>query len=98
MATDDSALIINESAARLFAIKDPTGQLLYRFPYPGPAQQYHVIGIIKDFNFNSLRENVSPLALKRGTSYGALTLRVSTDNLPTLIAQIKTAWTTVAPG
>jgi putative ABC transport system permease protein len=41
---------------------------------------------------------VTPLALKRGASYGALTLRVSTDNLPALIAQIKTAWTTVAPG
>jgi putative ABC transport system permease protein len=97
MATDDSAIILNESAARLFAIKDPTGQLLYRFPYPGPSQQYHIIGIIKDFNFNSLRENVTPLALKRGASYGALTLRVNTDNLPTLIAEIKTAWTTVAP-
>lgn len=98
MATDDSAIILNESAARLFAIKDPQNQRLYRFPYPGPSQQYHVIGIIKDFNFNSLRENVTPLALKRGASYGALTLRVSTDNLPALIAQIKTAWTTVAPG
>jgi len=97
MATDDSAIILNESAARLFAIKDPQNQRLYRFPYPGPSQQYHVIGI-KDFNFNSLRENVTPLALKRGASYGALTLRVSTDNLPALIAQIKTAWTTVAPG
>jgi putative ABC transport system permease protein len=97
MATDDSAIIINESAARLFAVKTPRGQLLYYFPYPGPAQQYHVIGIIKDFNFNSLRENVTPLALKRGASYGTLTLRVSTDNLPTLMSQIKTAWTTVAP-
>ena len=98
MATDDSAIILNESAARLFAVNSPTGQRLYHFPYPGPKQEYHVIGIIKDFNFNSLRENVTPLALRRGASYGALTLRVSTDNLPALIAQIKTAWTTVAPG
>jgi putative ABC transport system permease protein len=98
MATDDSAIILNESAARLFAINSPENQLLYHFPYDRPTQQYHVIGIIKDFNFNSLRENVTPLALRRGASYGALTLRVTTDNLPTLIAQIKTAWTSVASG
>ena len=97
MGTDDSAVIINESAARLFAIRDPMGQFLYRFPYPGPTEQYHVIGIIKDFNFNSLRENVTPLVLRRRASYGALSLRVSTDNLPTLMAQVKDAWKTVAP-
>jgi putative ABC transport system permease protein len=97
MGTDDSAVIINESAARLFAIRDPMGQFLYRFPYPGPTEQYHVIGIIKDFNFTSLRENVTPLVLRRRSSYGALSLRVSTDNLPTLLSQVKKAWKTVAP-
>ena len=29
--------------------------------------EYHIIGVIKNFNFNSLRDVITPLALKFGT-------------------------------
>jgi putative ABC transport system permease protein len=95
MATDSMALIVNEAAARLFGFKDPLNKSLYRFA--GPMQQYHIIGIIRDFNFTSLRENVTPLALTFGGSQGALSLRVNTANLPVLLYQVRKSWKRLAP-
>jgi putative ABC transport system permease protein len=95
MATDSMGLIVNEAAVRLFGFKDPLNKSLYRFA--GPMQQYHIIGVIRDFNFTSLRENVTPLALTFGGSQGALSLRVNTANLPGMLAQIRKSWKTFAP-
>jgi putative ABC transport system permease protein len=95
MATDSMGLIVNEAAVRLFGFKDPLNKSLYRFA--GPMQQYHIIGVIRDFNFTSLRENVTPLALTFGGSQGALSLRVNTANLPGLLAQIRKSWKNFAP-
>jgi putative ABC transport system permease protein len=95
MATDSMALIINEAAVRLFGFKDPLNKSLYRFA--GPMQQYHIIGVIRDFNFTSLRENVTPLALTYGGSQGALSLRVNTANLPVLLSQLRKGWKKLAP-
>jgi putative ABC transport system permease protein len=96
MLTDSSAIIINEAAARLFGFTDPLNKVLYQFT--AVRHQYHIIGVIRDFNFNSLRENVTPLVLSFNQSYGALSARVSTANLPLLLSQVKSAWKSVAPG
>jgi len=95
MATDSMALIVNEAAVRLFGFKDPLNKSLYRFA--GPMQQYHIIGVIRDFNFTSLRENVTPLALTFGGSQGALSLRISTVDLPALMSRVRKSWKTFAP-
>jgi putative ABC transport system permease protein len=95
MATDSMGLIVNEAAVRLFGFKDPLNKSLYRFA--GPMQQYHIIGVIRDFNFTSLRENVTPLALTFGGSQGALSLRVNTANLVGLLSQVRKSWKNFAP-
>ncbi len=96
MATDSMALIVNEAAVRLFGFKDPLNKPLYRFAGQS-MQQYHIIGVIRDFNFTSLRENVTPLALTFGGSQGALSLRVNTANLPGLLSRVRKSWANFAP-
>ena len=68
MPTDSDAVIINEAAAKLLSYANPLNQLLY-----APADNslktidtYHIIGVIKDFNFQSLRKNVTSMALHPG--------------------------------
>jgi putative ABC transport system permease protein len=48
--------------------------------------------VVKDFNFNSLRENVSPVVFLLGDDMGDLSVKVNTKNLPALIDQIKNKW------
>lgn len=94
MSTDSTGLVINETAAKFLDFADPINKTLYRNT-DGNANHikpYHIIGVVKDFHFNSLRENISPVIFTLGDDGGALSVRVSTSNMPALIAQIKNKW------
>jgi putative ABC transport system permease protein len=99
MPTDSTGLIINETAAKFLGFKDPLNKLLYR-NMDGNASHvkpYHIIGVVKDFNFSSLRENISPVILLMNEDAGYLSVKVSASNLPALIAQIKNKWESFTP-
>jgi len=94
MNTDSSAVVINETAAKFLGFDNPVDKLLYQ-SLDGSRTHfkvYHIIGVVKDFHFNSLRENISPVILRLGEDTGDLAIRVSASNLPALIAQIKEKW------
>jgi putative ABC transport system permease protein len=101
LATDSFALLINEAAAKIYGIaRDPLNKTI-TFAYHGQTP-FHTIGVIKDFNFNSLRDNVTPLAMTMN-QLGAddkpteLHLKVHTGNLPALMGQLKAKWAALAP-
>ena len=63
MATDSLGMIVNETAARMLNYSsDPIGKLIYSGWSDKP---FHIIGVVKDFNFSSMRDNVAPLVMKR---------------------------------
>jgi putative ABC transport system permease protein len=99
MLTDSSGLVINEAAANLLGYTDPLNQTLY-LPEdaPGnPMKAYHIIGIMKDFNFRSLRENVTPLTFLQKQKSNALSIRFETTDIPLLLSQIKGKWKEIYP-
>jgi putative ABC transport system permease protein len=99
MKTDSSAIIINEAAAQLLGFSNPINQLLY-LPMDSKAsvmKPFHIIGVIKDFNFKSLRENVTPLVLFDSEDTGALSVRINSTNIPALLEQVKAKWKSVSP-
>ena len=98
-ATDSSAVIINESAAKFLGDKDLINKTLYRVVdiQTKKTIEYHVIGIIKDFNFSSLRDVVTPLCLLFQKDNGNVSARISTANIPSVINQIKTKWQSMSP-
>ncbi|KOF03358.1 hypothetical protein OB69_07715 [Roseivirga seohaensis subsp. aquiponti] len=59
VVSDSSAVIINEAAARIFKWENPIGKQLQ--PINGPI--YNVIGVVKDFHFESLHQEIGPLAI-----------------------------------
>ncbi len=88
---DSTAIVINESAAKLLNFTDPINQFLYA-PADNMAtkmNKYHIIGVMKDFNFKSLRENVTPLLLTLGEDHGALSMKINSSNIPLLLDQVK---------
>jgi putative ABC transport system permease protein len=100
MATDSSAIIINEAAAKMLSYANPLGKELY-----APANNlltkvstFHIIGVMKDFNFRSLRENVTPLAILFGNDQSLLSIRVHAGtNIPALLAQVEDKWRVFSP-
>lgn len=56
--TGEAKIVINESAAKLINLKDPVGA-----PVKFWGNDARIVGIVKDFHFQSLREDVGPLFL-----------------------------------
>jgi putative ABC transport system permease protein len=103
MQTDSSAIIINEAAAKFLGFADPVGKTIYQSlggnRKGGPnVKECHIVGVVKDFHFNSLREKIEPIVLTYGQNAGALAIRVSTANITALMAQVKDKWNSLSPG
>ncbi len=99
--TDSSGIIINEAGARLLGFKDPIGKNLYflnDLSNKNDVSVLHVIGIVKDFNFSSLRQQVTPLALMLDYNHGNTALRISSNNIPHLVSMIEKKYKAMAPG
>ncbi|WP_183559299.1 ABC transporter permease [Mucilaginibacter sp. SP1R1] len=97
--TDSSSVIINETAARLLGLKQPLNKPLYR-PMDNAGKiikKFTIVGVIKDFHFSSLRDNISPVTLFLEDDYGALSIRVHTKNITSLLAQVADKWKSLAP-
>jgi len=99
MQTDSSAMILNESAVRLLGMTDPLNKTLYRpmDDFGKSFKAYHVIGVIKDFNFSSLRDNIGPLVLRYQPNNADLNVRIKTANIPLVIGQMRTIWDKLSP-
>ncbi|SEO23077.1 putative ABC transport system permease protein [Mucilaginibacter gossypiicola] len=96
--TDSTAMVINETAAKVFGYgNDAIGKTINT----GTAKdlkKYHVIGVVKDFNFSSLHDNVTPLVMVLDNDWLArLSIRINTHNLPILMTGIEKTWKTIAP-
>jgi ABC-type antimicrobial peptide transport system permease subunit len=56
--SDSNALIINESTLKVIGYKDPVGKII-----KDGGQDYHIIGVIKDFVINSPYEPTTPMMM-----------------------------------
>ena len=75
-ATDSVGYIINESALKRIAYKDPIGKPLTFWQKKGT-----IIGVLKDFHFNSLHVPINPIVLRLGENigWGAAIVRTETS-------------------
>jgi putative ABC transport system permease protein len=99
MPTDSSGIIINEAAAKLLNFENPLNKKLYYLEdlETKKVTAYRILGVVKNFNFNSLRQAVTPLALFLGEERQSIALRLKSGNLKSLIAQIEARWKAIAP-
>jgi len=100
MLTDSNAVIINEAAAALLGFQQPVNQQVYTLDdlATKSTKTFRIVGVVKNFNFSSLREQVSPLALFLREQNGRIAFRINTNNLTALISQIENKWKAMAPG
>ena len=57
-ATDSTAVLINEAAEKEFRAIDPVGKDLVALANKEHNDVFHIIGVIKDFNYESLHRNI----------------------------------------
>jgi putative ABC transport system permease protein len=61
------------------------------------AGSWNVIGIVEDFHFESLREDIAPLGLVLGTEASVLAVKLKTDDIAASIKSITARWDKFAP-
>lgn len=57
-----------------------------------------IIGVVKNFNFESLHRQIGPLCLSLGNYPGSAIFKVNSKNIQTLIPQIQAKWKSIAAG
>lgn len=99
--TDSNATIINETAARLLGWDDPVGKKLYTYFQDGFGNTLisrEVIGVVKNFHFESMKENIGPLCFRLADNYWATAFKVNTTDIKQLVSNIESKWKAMAPG
>jgi putative ABC transport system permease protein len=99
-STDQQACLVNESAIKNFSITDFSKT---RFMVPGDSGKIEyvpVIGVVKNFNFESLRNPIQPYILRFKTDHilwGYLTVRLSGKDIAGTISGIEGKWKEFIP-
>ena len=94
--TDAQAVVVNESAARELGLKEPVGkQIVAVGPTAAQSQTFTIIGVTKDFHFQSLHNEIRPLIIayygQRG--FGRfLSVRVRPENIRETIGFMERTW------
>lgn len=97
--TDSLAIIINEKSRDILGYDNPVGKNVYQSSKPGePPIMYTIIGVVRNFNFESLKQSIGPLAFFLGKNTGLVSFKVKPDNVPLLIKSIENKWKAMAPG
>jgi ABC-type antimicrobial peptide transport system permease subunit len=89
------AYILNEAAVKRCGFDDPVGQLFGFWKITGT-----VIGVVKDFHFESLHKPITPLGIgvydRRNFSYASVKIR--SDSIRSTLKHIENTWEKLSPG
>ncbi|HQD09097.1 MAG TPA: ABC transporter permease [Flavihumibacter sp.] len=96
--TDSTAIILNESAVKLLALKNPIGSLLYDYKDSKDLVPRTIIGVVKDFHFSSLRDEIGPLAFVLGDKHWNTAVRVGSNHAKQVVDAAEKIWKNMSTG
>lgn len=91
-SADDNATIINQTMAKRLNLDEPLGKKISRY-----GRLYEVVGVVEDFNFNSMKQEVQPLCFFRGLSPSIISLKASTGDIASLLKEVEGKWNEFSP-
>jgi putative ABC transport system permease protein len=98
-ASDSSAIILNETAASALgwnSLNAINKTVIRQNSDKGNNYPFHVIGVIKNFNFKSLHEAISPLYMTLQPE-GGLIFKIRVTDIANLLATMKKQWDSFHP-
>ncbi|WP_432410045.1 ABC transporter permease [Rasiella sp. SM2506] len=88
---EDDKVIINETARKALGFgNDAVGEVFVRDTNDG-KKELTIIGVVKDFHFKSLKQEVEPLIMLNNP-YGGLIVKVRSKDMSGLIEMANTTW------
>ncbi|MEO5599711.1 MAG: ABC transporter permease [Cyclobacteriaceae bacterium] len=93
--SDSSGILLNEAAVKEFGFTDPLQEEIV-FNDDGKIERLRIIGVYKDFNFESLKLQVRPLAIRLTDKSYTLMIRYQ-GNPQKAVAAVEKLWKQYAP-
>lgn len=99
---DSQAIVLNETAVRQLGY--PTDQAIGKkiyYEFLGEKYSMDIIGIMKDYHFNSLKEIIKPLAFSISPLFGSpnsyMIMDIDPGDYSSFIGQVSAIWTKINP-
>jgi putative ABC transport system permease protein len=95
-----ASFILNETACKRLNITDPIGEIItWEGDYPGTIHG-KVIGVVKDFNYKSLHDDIAPLIIQRvneNWQRAFLLIRITSKEMSGTLRYIEKTWKQFEP-
>lgn len=96
---DSASIIINESAAKILGYTDPIGKYLYSpGDDPNNVSRYTVVGVVKNFNYESLRKKIEPMCFLYAKNSGSALFKLRTSDASNVVVKVKDIWSSMGSG
>ena len=96
--SDTLAIVLNETAVRYLGLNEPViGKRVYQTASGGTPEApedvgYNVIGVVRDFNFESLHQTINPVILSPGEWGGYIIAKVQPEEIAGTIEAVNEKW------
>jgi putative ABC transport system permease protein len=91
-STDNSAVVINEQAAKIMGFKNPLGEIIVT----PQGTRLNIVGVVKDFHFKSLHYKIEPLIMQLGAS-NTFFIRMKPDKITSIVEFVKKTYNSFKP-
>ncbi len=98
--TDSLAILINEAAVKSLGLADPLNSYIKQPAGPQEWRRYKIVGIMKDFNIESMHKAIPPVCFTVEGGGGGdqfATIRLSGKNVNATIAEVEKLWQNFTP-
>ncbi len=93
MASDSiNSILINQKMVNELGLIDPVGKHL-----DNNGRDYTIVGVLADFHFKSLREDITPLSLVIGKNAEVISIKLEKGNINEALASIESTWNKNVP-
>lgn len=94
---DSLSIVINEAAIKAYGLTDPVGKKIYGNQTDPPAKvPLTIIGVVEDFHFMSLKDEITPLVISANESpFGFnfhYAIKIKSEDMPATIEAIGDKW------
>ncbi len=91
LKSDTASMIINQALAKAMGLKKPIGERI------GGGRMYNVIGVVEDFNFDTMKGEIRPLSMVMGRWGSIVSVKVKSKNVASVIQSINKVWDRFMP-
>ena len=91
MKSDSQAVIINQQMAKKLNLAHPIGHRIVNW------QPYTIVGVVEDFNYESMKGNVGGLVMRYGLSSSIISVKVNSRDMKTAVQSVSGLWKKFSP-